>query len=56
MLTFFNIQNESKMVKQSSKIVLDSIKVNQIIYVPMLSKVFDMEEANKYDNLTDQKL
>ena len=56
MLTFFNIQNESKMVKQSSKIVLDSIKVNQIIYVPMLSKIFDMEEANKYDNLTDQKL
>ena len=56
MLTFFNMQNESEMVKQSSKVVLDSIKTNQIIYVPMMSQIFDLEEASKYDNLTNERL
>lgn len=33
--------------------MLDRIAVNQVIYVPMLSKVFDMEESQLYDSLTD---
>lgn len=54
MCTFFNLQNDNKLVKESSKIILDMISINQIIYVPMISKVFDMEESELYDNLTDE--
>ena len=54
MCTFFNLQNANKLVKEGSKLVLDRIATNQVIYVPMLSKVFDMEESKLYDLLTDE--
>ena len=56
MLTFFNIQNESTMVKKSSTVVIDKIRTNQVIYVPMMAKTLDLAEAAKYDNLTNEKL
>jgi len=33
------------MVKEAQKLLLESIPVNQKLYVPMLAKVFDMEES-----------
>jgi len=54
MCTFFNLQNDNKLVKEGSKLILDRIATNQVIYVPMLSKIFDMEESKLYDSLTDE--
>jgi hypothetical protein len=49
MIAFFNTQNKNKLVKEASKLFLPPIPVNQKIFVPMIAKVFDMEESNKYD-------
>jgi hypothetical protein len=54
MITFFNLQNSNRLIKEGSKIVLDRIATNQVIYVPMLSKIFDMEESTLYDSLSDE--
>lgn len=56
MLAFFNIQNDNKMVKSGTKLILDKVEVNQVIYVPMLAKVFDMNESDSYIGLTDEKI
>jgi ribosomal protein L13 len=53
MVVFFNSANANVLVKNASKILIDGIKVNQKIYVPMLARVFDLQESQKYDNLTD---
>lgn len=36
--------------------ILDSIAVNQKLFVPMIAKMFDLEESAEYDSLTDDKL
>ena len=41
MITFFNMQNNNKAVKEANKIVLDSIVINQKIFVPMLATPVD---------------
>lgn len=51
--TFFNMQNDNKLVVQGMKVIRDSISINQVLYVPMIAKVFDMEEAKVYETLTD---
>jgi hypothetical protein len=56
MITFFNMQNNNKAVKEANKIVLDSITINQKIFVPMLAAPFDIQSSLQYDGLTDQKL
>jgi hypothetical protein len=53
MLTFFNLQN-LKFIKTGSKIVYDRIAINQVFFVPMIAKVFDMHESSKYDNMSDK--
>jgi hypothetical protein len=45
LLTFFNLQNDNKLIKESQKIIYDSIAINQVFYVPMIAKVLDMEES-----------
>ena len=54
-LTFFNFQNDNKLAAESHKIALPSIKINQIIYVPMLVKPFDLAEAKTYDKLNNKR-
>ncbi len=44
MLLFFNLMNDNKLVKEGAKIILDSIKTNTKIYVPMLTKKLTMAE------------
>ena len=56
MITFFNMQNNNKAVKEACKVVLDRVAINQKIFVPMLAKTFTLQESAGYDNLTDQKL
>ena len=56
MITFFNMQNNNKAVKEAQKVILPKIAVNQKLFVPMIAKTFDMEESNLYDDLTDEKL
>ena len=45
MLIFFNLVNDNKLVKETSKIILDSIRTNTKIYVPMLTPVLSLAEA-----------
>ena len=54
-LYFFNLMNDNKFVKEGAKIILDSIKTNMKIYVPMIAPQFTMEESLTYDSMTDQK-
>ncbi len=56
MLTLIRIPDVSKRYKKANKAGLVEIKTNKVIYVPMIAKVFDMEESRKYDNLTNEKL
>ena len=35
--------------------MLSSIKINSVIYVPMLTKIYDLEEARFYDNFTNEQ-
>ena len=44
MLLFFNLMNDNKLVKEGAKIILDSIKTNKKIFVPMLTKKLTMAE------------
>jgi hypothetical protein len=54
--TFFNIQKHNMFAKEGSKIILDKILINQVIYVPMIAKVLDMEESTMYDELSDEQV
>ena len=54
-LTFFNLVNENKFVKETNKIQLASIVTNQRIYVPMLAPRLTLEEQFAYDDMTDDK-
>jgi hypothetical protein len=56
LLTFFNLQNDNKLIKESQKIIYDSIAINQVFYVPMIAKVLDMEESQTYDCLDDEQV
>jgi hypothetical protein len=47
-LEFFNMQNDVWLVKNGNKVLYDSIETNQVLYVPMLVKKFDLEEASTY--------
>lgn len=46
MVMFFNSANQNVVVKSASKLLIDSVPVNQKLYVPMLAKIFDMQESN----------
>lgn len=56
MISFFNTQSKNKLVKSVSKTMLADVPVNQKFFVPMLAKVFDMEESNSYDELSNERL
>ncbi len=56
MITFFNMQNNNKAVKEGQKLILNSIAVNQKLFVPMIAKVLDIKEAMSYEDLGDEKL
>ena len=56
MCKFFNLQNDNMFIKEGSKLILDIIAHNQVFYVPMITKIFDMEESIQYDLLTDQEV
>jgi hypothetical protein len=56
MITFFNMQNNNKAVKEGQKLILDKIALNKKLFVPRIAKPFDLEESNEYDTLTDEKL
>jgi len=43
MIIFFNMQNNNKAVKEGNKLVLESILINQKIFVPMLATPFDLD-------------
>lgn len=45
MLAFFNLDNNNKLAKEGQKMLFDSIQVNQVLYVPMLTKVLDLQES-----------
>ena len=42
MLTFFNLDNNNIIGKEGQKILFDSIQTNQVLYVPMITKIYDM--------------
>jgi hypothetical protein len=56
MISFFNAQSNNILVKEATKLLLSDIVVNQKLFVPMLAKVFDMQESISYDGLTDERL
>lgn len=47
------MQNNNKAVKEGQKLILPSITVNKKLFVPMLAKELDIEEATRYENLND---
>lgn len=53
MLTFFNILNDNKLVKEGGKLILDSIATNLKLYLPMLTKELTFAESDSYDSMTD---
>ena len=53
-LHFFNLQSSNKLIKEGAKIILDSIKTNMRIYVPMLAPPFTMEESYTYDDMNEE--
>jgi len=38
------------MLKKVAEIQLDPISTNQVLYVPMLSKIIELSETDQYDN------
>ena len=52
-LQYLNAGSTSKILKKVLKNRLTNIELNFKFYVPMLTKIFDMEESNSYDNLDD---
>lgn len=52
LISFFNLSSANRAIKQMSKLKLDSIELNQVFYVPMLAKIFDMQESESYNNVT----
>jgi hypothetical protein len=56
MISFFNIQSANILVKKATDSLLPEIPLNQVFYAPMLAKVFDMQESNSYNGLTDSQL
>ena len=56
MLSLYRIPDINKTYKHSQKASLKPITTNLCLYVPMIAKVFDMEESHSYDNLTDESL
>ena len=55
MLLFFNLVNDNKFVKEGAKIILDSIRTNTKIYVPLPTEELSLQEAISYDSMTDEK-
>ncbi len=56
MLSLYRIPDINKPYKRTQKTSLKPITTNLSIYVPMIAKIFDMEESNRYDGLTDESL
>ena len=54
-LGFFTLEDQ-EYVKMAKERTLDSIKTSTSFYVPMIVKPFDLEEANSYDKLTNEKV
>ena len=46
MLTFFNILNDNKLVKEGGKLILDPIATNLKLYLPMLTKELTFAESD----------
>ena len=54
MITFFNMTNQNKAVKETQKVLLDKIAENQKLFIPMIAKVFDLKESSTYDSVTEE--
>jgi len=52
-LDFYNLQNDTWIVKNGNTVLYDSIHTNQVLYLPMISKPYDIEEANSYCGLPE---
>ena len=51
-----NVPSNNKLIKNSQKIVFDSINIDKVLFVPMIAKRFTMQESHEYDGLTDQDI
>lgn len=56
MITFFNMQNNNRAVKEGQKLILNAIALNQKLFVPMIARELDIREAASYDSLSDETL
>jgi hypothetical protein len=50
------MQTNSSVVKKAFKKSLPKVMIAQKFYVPMLAKIFDLQESKMYDGLTDESL
>jgi hypothetical protein len=41
-------------VKETQKVLLDKIAENQKLFIPMIAKVFDLQESSTYDSVTEE--
>jgi len=48
MLKFLNASADNETVQKLYTLNLDSIKINEIIYVPMIAPIYDTKEAALY--------
>jgi hypothetical protein len=48
------MQTHNSVVKKANKSNLPKVEVVQKLYVPMIAKIFDLDESKMYDGLTDE--
>lgn len=53
-LQFLQLQTHNSVVKKANKSNLPKVEVVQKLYVPMIAKIFDLDESKMYDGLTDE--
>jgi hypothetical protein len=53
-INIFNAQTNTKAVRKVVKSSLPEIATNKKFYIPMIAKIFDLEESNLYDGLTNE--
>lgn len=50
------LRGESKALKEGFKAFLPKIAVSQRLFVPMMTKVYDVEESNTFAQMTDEEI
>jgi len=48
------LQTHNSVVKKAYKSNLPKVEIVQKLYVPMIAKIFDLEESKLYDGLTNE--